>query len=157
MGDMQKFSVAESERLLALGFAEDVPVYGIGNPCFSLADVKQALFQGTYQEQGLFPMLRSEHTGSSQLHVVPELIQATFYVTEGFCGRGNLPNWYVRGYLPQSGLNPDQPLCTVHMELILARIDDPDQIEQVNYQLVADLPSTGSSRRLVRASGVPLL
>lgn len=156
MGDEQKFSAAESERLIALGFDPTTPVYAIGNPEFNLADVKQALFQGTYQEQKLFPLLSSEHVGH-RLYVVPELIQATFYVTDGFCGRGNLPNWYVRGYLPQSGLNPDQPLCTVHMELILARIDDPEQIEQVNYQLVADPPPTVSARQLVKAKGEPLI
>lgn len=155
MGDKQKFSAEESERLIALGFVEDAPVYGIGNPGFSLADVKQALFQSTCQEQGLFPLL--ERGPGRWLRVVPELIQATYYVTDGFCGHSDLPNWYVRGYLPQSELYADQPLCTVHMELILARIDDPDQVEAVNYQLVADPPPTASSRQLVRATGEPLI
>lgn len=157
MGDKRMFSVVESERLIALGFDPATPVYGFDNPDFNLADVKQALFQSTYQKPGLLPLLSGDPLDGPRLYVVPELIQVTFYVTDGFCGRGNPPNWYVRGYLPQSGLNPTQPLCTVHMELILARIDDPDQVETVNYQLVADAPPTASSRQLVRATGEPLL
>jgi len=155
MGDKQKFSAVESERLIALGFAGHVPVYGIGNPGFSLADVKEALFQGTYQQPQPVTLLNGD--AGVRLAVVPELIQATHYVTDGYNGRSDLPNWYVRGHLPRSGFNPDQPLCTVHMELILARIDDPDQVEAVNYQLVADPPPTASSRQLARATGEPLI
>lgn len=155
MGDKQKLSAAESERLIALGFVEGAPVYSIANPGFSLVDVKEALFQGTYLEPRPISLLGSEH--GIRLGVVPELIQATFCVTDGYKGRGDLADWYVRGHLPQSGFNPDHPLCVVHMELILARIDDPDQIEHVNYQLVADRPPEATSRRLVRASGEPLL
>ena len=156
MGDEQKFSAPESERLIALGFAEDAPVYSIGNPHFGLTDVRVALFHSTYQRPITLPLLSGREEGV-RLAVIPELIQATHYVTDGAIGHSDLPHWYVRGHLPRSGFTPEQSLCTVHMELILARIDDPDQVETVNYQLVADPPADLPSRQLVRATGEPLL
>lgn len=149
--DQRKFEPAESERLIALGFDPATSVYAVGNPDFNMADVRQALFQGTYLHPQTIPLVYD--SGDWNLPVVPELIQATYYVVESRSGRADLPNWYVRGHLPLSGFNPTQPPCTVHLELILARIDDPDQIEQVNFQLVADAPQARPSRQLIRAEG----
>lgn len=152
MGDKQKFSAAESERLIALGFDPATWIYVVGNPKFSMADVKQALFQGTYLHPRTIPLVY-DSGGHWDLPVVPQLIQATYYVIDDHIGRADIPNWYVRGHLPLSGFNSAQPPCTVHMELILARIDDPEQIEQINFQLVADTPHVQSCRQLIRAEG----
>ncbi len=153
--EVRLFSPEQSKRLIELGFDSGEPVYRNVSPGFGLDEVTHALLGGTFLRPQTIPLMYSYGSGIWQLPVVPELLQVTFEEVQDCHGRADVPDWYVRGYLPQSPFKPGQPVYTVHLFLAMFDPTDRDEIENVYFQLV-DRPARNDGTMQLRHGEGPL-
>lgn len=124
-------------RLKAFGFDPGRPVYEMQDVAFTFEALQQALFRSTYDALPilLFNIGREERY---RVPVVVELVQVAFQPQAFFIGERGIscmpqPDYYVRGYVQQSGFDPQAQPIVVHA---LVEMDAADEQQGPSIHVV---------------------
>ncbi len=133
-----------SQRLIALGFDPQIPLYAVQGG-FSQRMISDALFEGTLSEPGAVPFSYRygkdwSNRSSVDLPMEVESIQIVWVQLGGVHNYDDLPEWYIRGWLGQSSLNPDGEPIRMHAYISQAN-DTPECPATARVQMVRKQPS----------------
>jgi hypothetical protein len=133
-----------SQRLIALGFDAQAPVYGVGE--FNRAMLVDATFETTRSQPRVIPFSYYHGPNPWQrtrviLPMEVELLQVVrvHYDAGGVRCVSEEPEWYIRGWLGQCEINPDGN--PVRMHTYIAELDR-EQLNSMAYvQMLRERPT----------------
>jgi hypothetical protein len=145
-----RLTLEESQRLLALGFDPHAPIYG-SHKGFDQDRIRDALFDSTFGEPVIVPFEYSDGLKASTPMIMPmevEIVQRVLVSGVGNTGKYdgvrsyNLePEWYLRGLLAQSQLNPDGAVVRMHAYIHWLQLDGDEKDNSASIQVLRELPT----------------
>lgn len=169
-----RLTLEESQRLLALGFDPVAPVYA-SYTGFDIDRIADALFQSEFSRPVLVPFEWSDGLKDSVPVILPmevEIVQRVLVTAIANVGENSgqrfnclSPEWYLRGLLAQSQLNPDGEVVRMHAyihELEPEPGDNPEEADncasiQVLRELPSRMPRFSFDGRVVEGDSYPVL
>jgi hypothetical protein len=134
-----------SQRLIALGFDPLATVY-IVEGGFNQSMISDAVFEGSRSHPRTIPFTyKCGESGDRSSVVLPmevELIQVVWVPYAGDDGNryvDDLPEWYIRGWLPQCELNPDGD--PVRMHAYIGTLDQEGCPSTAYLQMLREQPA----------------
>lgn len=165
-----RLSFQESQQLLAVGFDPVAPVYGSYSG-YDPDRIRDALFEGDFRDPVLVPFEWHDGLKGSKPLILPmevEIVQrvlVAFIASKGeHKGKrvdNKQPEWYLRGLLAKSQLNPNGEVIRMHAYIHRMEFDDDVQDTAATIQVVRELPRRAPPVSLdgwvVESEGYPTL
>jgi hypothetical protein len=156
----EEIDTQTTTRLIAFGFDPGIPVYEINKPEFDVDLLKRAVFESTYRNP-ITITFRSDKGEMCEtpleegLEMVVEFVQVFYgprepHVGSGLVGCYNEPEWYVRGFLYKSGVDPYPEVLQMHAYL-QSNGEELGKIDQALLQIVRNASGANPVDRMVRA------
>lgn len=169
-----RLGLEESQRLLALGFDPIAPVYA-SYTGFDVDRIADALFQSEFSRPALVPFEWHDGLKGSAPVILPmevEIVQRVLVTAISNVGENSgkrfdclEPEWYLRGLLAQSQLNPNGEVVRMHAYIHVLEPEPPDNPEgadnsasiQVLHELPSRTPRFSFDGRVIEGEGYPTL
>ena len=106
-------------------------------PEFELTDIKAAIFEGTYRDPKPLT-IRMQHSGIVELQVIVKLVEQLYQPFLEAPGQApftcyNEPDWYLEGWVQQSGFNPFEGPLHVRLYVLAngRKLDDIGYFQRI--------------------------
>jgi hypothetical protein len=142
--------IEESQRLLALGFDPVAPVYH-STSGFDPDRIRDTLFEGDFRDPVLLPFEWHDGLKGSTPVILPmevEIVQRVFVTfiasqgeRKGERVNNKQPEWYLRGLLAKSQLNPHGEVIRMHAYIHWMQLDGDDFDNSARIQILRELPT----------------
>jgi hypothetical protein len=153
-----KMHLADSQRLIALGFDPNAPVYS-ATYGYSREAIAEALFGGERGNRKTVDFRVEMRGGDCVLPMEIDLIQVVF-VTDldnetGQPDHFDDPAWYMRGHLGRCEINPDDEVVRMHAYTHELEDGEPSVDLQIVREVPVKIPALSLDGCLTESFGRP--